>query len=367
MLPCFAFSVFAETHDIDYQDWIGRVEVNGEAEIVTLYLPELYYEMYLYTSDGDYHGNSLDLYLSDDSSFSLSVFPFGFNEDTERTMLSYNIPEGAEFFFSVSIQAPDIGDFNFDDPVEYGAFSYVYYMDSAHEVQYDTYGDLSFSVEAGAALLWLEATNVISNDYAGSFSYADDVYCFYPQMLIESIYPPVSGDYYFTIESLGVTMTIGDAMSSGGDNLQSEIVDQLQDQGKKLDAISGKVVDIENKLDDQWNADVTPNDPDGSDIVGDLDDIESGLRDSVSGGFNIGLDIFANATETISSYVTSFLVLSSILNNFMDIPFFNGILVVSLSLGLIGLLINLLGSIVGRARNVDARSSKSGGSKKGGK
>lgn len=162
-------------------------------------------------------------------------------------------------------------------------------------------------------------------------------------------------------------MTIGDAMSSGGDNLQSEIVDQLQDQGKKLDAISGKVVDIENKLDDQWNADVTPNDPDGSDIVGDLDDIESGLRDSVSGGFNIGLDIFANATETISSYVTSFLVLSSILNNFMDIPFFNGILVVSLSLGLIGLLINLLGSIVGRARNVDARSSKSGGSKKGGK
>ena len=119
----------------------------------------------------------------------------------------------------------------------------------------------------------------------------------------------------------------------------------------------------ESQLDEIINGSVDPTPPDESGAVGNLDDLEGGLRDDAQAGLDEGLAMQQSVLEVLTQYVSAFAVVGMVFGFFADIPFFKFLLYISVSVGLFSVLLNL-GFDVGKARSRSSqkKSGKGGGS-----
>lgn len=106
------------------------------------------------------------------------------------------------------------------------------------------------------------------------------------------------------------------------------------------------------------NGIVNGKDPAGSGDVGDLGDAEDSLFGDTSGGLDLSDQYFNSAQHFITSQSSGFLFLTGVVNHFVDIPWFKGVLTISLSLGIFAFLTNI---IMSAGRSVERRAGRGGG------
>lgn len=80
--------------------------------------------------------------------------------------------------------------------------------------------------------------------------------------------------------------------------------------------------------------------PAGSDSIGSVDDAEDALKDSAGIGSDIADDIFNESSGVILAHVNAFLFLSNVIERMVSVGWLRGILIISLSLGLLGFIAN---------------------------
>lgn len=105
------------------------------------------------------------------------------------------------------------------------------------------------------------------------------------------------------------------------------------------------------------NGNVTPETPEGSGSVGDLDDLEGGLKDDTSAGRDEANQIIDDSFEPILGNSAGFLFWASVIDPLVSVGWLRGLLTVSLALGIFGFLANIV-MIAGR-HGRDGRDSKS--------
>lgn len=98
--------------------------------------------------------------------------------------------------------------------------------------------------------------------------------------------------------------------------------------------------------------------PSGSGSIGSVDDAEDSLKDSVSMGSDLADDIFNESSGLILAHVNAFFFLSNVFERMISVGWLRGVLVISLSLGLLGFIANFA-SFAGRSLE---HKSKMGGS-----
>lgn len=163
--------------------------------------------------------------------------------------------------------------------------------------------------------------------------------------------------FTFSVEALGLTSVsfpldyFNYSFTVSADSVQNK---QIQE---KLDQLSDQQNQTNDKLDDIINGEVSPDLPDGSGSIGDLDDAEGALRDEAQSGLDQAGQIQQGALTVLAQYVSGFAVFSQIFGEFASIPFFSGLLYVSLSLGTCAAILNLGQMGINRARS-DARRSE---------
>lgn len=133
---------------------------------------------------------------------------------------------------------------------------------------------------------------------------------------------------------------VEDKLAENGIKLDG-IQDSITENGEKLDDIEDTLTDNGDKLDTIINGEVAPTPPAGGESVGDLDDMESGLRDDSQAGLDDSLAMQQSALQIFQQYSVAFLVVGDLFTSFADIPFFSFLLYISVALGIFGLLVNL--------------------------
>lgn len=127
----------------------------------------------------------------------------------------------------------------------------------------------------------------------------------------------------FTIDSIVRQQQLSQTTNS----LLTAVEDKLAENGEKLDTII--------------NGDVTPTPPAGGDSVGDLEDVESGLREDSQAGLDDSIAMQQSALQIFQQYSVAFLVVADLFTSFANIPFFSFLLYISVALGIFSLLVNL--------------------------
>lgn len=114
-------------------------------------------------------------------------------------------------------------------------------------------------------------------------------------------------------------------------------------------------------LEDIINGEVTPEAPEGSNSVGELDDIEGALKDDTAAGREEAEQIFNESSGLVASHMSGFLFLSDVIERFISVGWLRGILTVSLSLGIFGFIANIAMTAARNGRDGrDAKDSKGG-------
>lgn len=115
------------------------------------------------------------------------------------------------------------------------------------------------------------------------------------------------------------------------------------------------------QLDEIINGTVDPELPEGSGSVGDLDDLEGGLKDDTAAGRDEAEEIFNESSGLVASHMSGFLFLSNVIERMLSVGWLRGVVVISLSLGILGFLANIA-MIAGRngRDGRDAKSTKGG-------
>lgn len=166
------------------------------------------------------------------------------------------------------------------------------------------------------------ALDYVIENFTGSNS-------FVPAYRMVNAYSP-QGSFIVTVSSCYIEMEVTvDYWTQFQTKLNGEKLDQINDT-----------------LNDQWNADIEGSSPEGSDVVENADKVESEIRDEAQAGLDKGAEIQQEAGNILKSDNVAQALLCSvkIFETFANIPFFTNLLVVSVSLGIFALLVNLANS-----------------------
>ena len=109
-----------------------------------------------------------------------------------------------------------------------------------------------------------------------------------------------------------------------------------------ISTLEAGVLRIEAKIDSITNPNADPVAPPASGGAGSGDGGNSGnAGNTVSSGVNKGIAWFGNSNGIFAEYSSAFLVATMIFNLFVDIPIFNNLLIVSASIGLVGVFLGI--------------------------
>ena len=114
-----------------------------------------------------------------------------------------------------------------------------------------------------------------------------------------------------------------------------------QETNDKLDDVITEQESTNDKLEGFINGDPGVNNPTGSDDVKDMTDAEQNLVNNNNAGLEQGAQMQQNALQILSQYQNGFLVVMSLVNMLYHIPFFNALLILSMSVGIVAVLLNL--------------------------
>lgn len=329
LLVC-SFALPASAAVLDYNDYITNIQVDGDNDIVTVTIPLQGNTQYaLYENSnliGNIFGNEIVGQFKYGNSYNLYIMPTPFD-----SVLLSNIPSGTtvsyDYYITENYPA-------YNTPIV--LFKVYYYMADgstiikSYELNRSPF-EWAFPIESTLDI----------PDGAVSFSTEVGFLNFSPANDKDVIYVATFG-----LKSYTLTMTISSLyrlqQQTGQTNvILKEVEKQLADQGKTLDEVLGAQKDTNEKLDSIINGTVDPSPPAGGDSIGDLDDLEGGLRDDSQAGLDQGLAIQQSTLGIFLQYATAFAAAGDIFGVFAGIPFFSFLLYVSVALGVFGLLLNL--------------------------
>lgn len=351
LLVC-SFALPASAAELDYNDYITNIQVDGDNDIVTVSFPVQNALYQLYDSSTNLllsQLGSLNFYADSNSKYRIDIVPLW----PDVIDLS-NIPQGAVLALDFQSDASGLG---FWDAVNLDVLCYL-------------------AFPYGSGTYWRSVRPVLSENFDPSFSFnldkSDDNGSFFSAVDLQFSFHNIdfldSGAKQLEAKSLTVTMSISSLyrlqQQTGKTNeILSEVEKQLADQGKTLDEVLGAQKDTNEKLDGIINDKVDSTPPSGGGAVGDLDDAEGQIRDDAQSGLDQGLDVQQSALQILQQYWSAFACVGWIFNKFADLPFFSGLLYVSFALGITGAILGLGLSISRSGSHSGYRRARSKGGK----
>jgi len=179
-----------------------------------------------------------------------------------------------------------------------------------------------------------------------------------------------SARYTFTVSDVSLSMNIsngyweqwlaeqnGQMIDDLGDRLEGAINDSTNEITGAIDDSTDKITGT---LEDQWNADIEPQKPVGSDKVDGADQAESEVRDNAQVGLDKGNELQSNASSILKSadVALAFACVAKLFGLFADISFFSDLLTISVALGVFSLLVNLANSASAWRRRETAKAER---------
>lgn len=338
---------------IDYNDYVYKVEVDGDNELVYVKIPADFARVRVFrTSDNvriyDGLGAHHDIPFESEVEYRVYLDVFGAREVYSNALdLSY-IPIGTQI----------ASGFGFEETGDWGAMSSpvahvsYYYFETGNP---EPLSVITNNTDQISSWDWFYDVHIVENVADANLLTID--YFLEP---VYFMYEPWTGLFVqdttlvFSISSL-----LRQQQATGKTNaLLKEVEAQLAEQGKTLDDIKQSQDETNDKLDNIINGEISGKPPAGSDIVDDYESAEDQLMDSVGGGSDAFQDMTLSAWDKIYAYSQSFLAFGVLFEMYSDIPFFQGLLYIALSLGTFAFLVNL-SAMAGRA--LTRQTAKRGG------
>lgn len=324
----FALSPSASAEPLNYRDFETNVTVDGSNDIVHVSFPvdTTFFEIW--------NGDEL-IKSSSGSSFSfdpLTTHVYYLHLSLVNDGISLdNIPSGATISYTLNFEGWGT---QMETP---RIWKGLYFYDSNHVQSYvGEYVDLSYDLFPQATYTYSYILPSTNNSY------------FKPGLAVYGLVArdSYSGPYNISVLSISIDFTISSLYrlqeQTGETNeLLDEVNRQLAEQGKTMEDVLDQQTQTNDKLDDIINGEVNPDAPDGADKVGDLDDAEGQLRDEAQIGLDQGVEIQQSVLQILEEYANGFAVFSWIFGLFAKLPFFSGLLYVSVALGTVSALLNL--------------------------
>lgn len=311
---------------VNYTDLDYSVRYGNEVNIVRFDVSSEHF-MFQISSDGmgsptKVMGKDFFYFFDEvgDSYFNFEFFPL-----TTYGLILENVPVGTKLHVGAKI------DIDLHYQKDYSnAYQRARYMDKNNKWLSNKVTAIDYSNEDFSTLNGRECCSVtdISLDYTienftGSHS-------FVPAYRMVDFYCPNSA-FTVTVSSCYIEMEV-----------TVEYWTQFQSKlnGEKLDQIN-------DTLDNQWNAEIESEKPAGSDKIESSNNAESEVRDNAQVGLDKGNELQSNASNILKSadVVVAFACVAKLFGLFADISFFSDLLTISVALGVFSLLVNLANSV----------------------
>lgn len=328
---------------LDYNDYVSNAVVDGDKDIVTVTFPDNLYGL----SMNDYYGRRFevgetvgDITVSKSDSINDTVgFYYPGGGVTGTFLDASNIPDGSVISLNTNIWIDPNYDYTGENlaqtEVNVDIYAAVEYLDSDFNYLSDTDDDyVRYATVRSGGHTFTEKSTMVINKPAGT-KYLNIHVRF-------TVVRVVDGDFfqlYFSFNAPKLNMSI------------SSLYRQQEQTGK-----------TNQLLDDIVNGEVSAKPPANAGVVGGLEDAENALKDNTASGREEAEQVFNESWNLVAAHTSAFLFLGFVIERFMTVGWIKGILTVSLSLGILGFLANIV-MITGR----NDRGSKSSGHSKGGK
>lgn len=325
IVSLFVFPTFgaAIIKVIDYNNYITDVWVQDDQETINVAFPDTGV-WFTSGADSPIVSGTFSYMTSSNANRSVYYDPFRNSKNEILTFRRSDFPTDTVFTFAFSCDTenvPKVGYLVYTQWDKDGNFLVESKANLTLELMIDKEWDTYVSVKN-------ESLTFLPNCHSFSFRYE------FVSSGVKSTTPNGSSVYWynfryrdfacqFTIDSLVRQQQI----SQTTNNLLTAVEDKLSENGEKLDTII--------------NGEVTPTPPVGGDSVGDLEDVESGLRDDSQAGLDDSLAMQQSALQIFQQYSVAFLVVGDLFTSFANIPFFSFLLYISVALGIFSLLVNL--------------------------
>lgn len=320
LLIC-SFALPASAANIDYNDLISNIEVDGDNDLVTITVPSDYILTQIVdggTGESLVTNSGVSASYSVNSGYPYTIIFYAFQNGTDHLLLE-NIPNFTFVDYDFSISSPS--GLGYETP---SVFSDWYYFDAASQ-----YISMSRTEHGNQVLTGNHSYTQFISKAPGTVSGSCN-FTFY------HLKPLSSGELTVRLKSLTLTFTISSLyrlqQETGKTNtILKEVEKQLADQGKTLGDILGTQQQTNNKLDGLWGSitdgfssmgdklndlftggsagdNVSGSAGDFKDQLGDVEDFQSGVESDLEAGFDEVLDFsglasLAPAFAFIGTYV----------------------------------------------------------------
>lgn len=351
LLVC-AFALPASAADYRLSDYVSGVTVNGNIKHVTYFLDQRQWETIRNGVTTHSTANSFTV----DSSFNGAVL---------RCSAGGGWLDISDLTYGASL------DITFWSPVIYSglgsSFSVgfrfiVYYRFADGSVESVTFDEGTFDIASGGTRLSYNNIQIPNGAkeclfyWVFDFGYLSSLQSF----TFSDVELYIEHDIDMVLDNSVTMDRIESSLREQGKTLD-EVLQQQQQTNDQLGDLNDKQDQTNDKLDGIINDKVDPSAPAGGDVVGDLDDVESGIRDDAQSGLDQGLDVQQSALEILAQYWSAFACVGWIFNMFADLPFFSGLLYVSFALGITGAILGLCLSISRSGSHSGYRRARSKG------
>lgn len=312
LLVC-ALAVSASAETFSYGDYVTNVKVDGDNDIVTVVIPIKSAEIILYDYNTDKSNRALatnaNFPVYKDHSYSLNMTLY-YPDSISLT----DIPSGTMLTVDADVNLVH-GSLDISSAYEDGFF----YFYNANMGRVNSY---VAKVNSIGYFKW----NLELPEYESTYK------SFCPGIAYRKFIPNEDTNLSVNINSVTLQFSISSLL-------------RLQQETGRTNAILGEVQkQLESngqKLDDIINGQVKPLPPLGSDKFEIYEGLEGDMRDEISGGIDEALNVQQNALQVFVQYASAFAAIVWMFNWFADIPFFSGLLYVSLALGLFASLLGI--------------------------
>lgn len=157
-----------------------------------------------------------------------------------------------------------------------------------------------------------------------------------------------------SVRSYEMVLHLSDLLTGDGEynELLGLILSSLERRGQTLDLVTGEII-----------RKPAPVRPSGSNVVDDLVRFDTDFAGSAAIGYDNALSFSSGVGDILSNFGPSLLAASSIIDRATSISFFDALLVVSVCLGIFGLLVNLVNQLISFERSSESHSKKQSSSK----
>lgn len=135
----------------------------------------------------------------------------------------------------------------------------------------------------------------------------------------------------------------------------------LEFESSSNEMLQDSIDDLQDSIDNAVNAEVAPQNPNNSEDFNELHSAEENLLGSVQNYLNDGMGFFENAAGVVIGLGNGFQAIKLLVAPVFNLPFANGLILVSVSLGLIGSIVGLV-SVASRSinRKSDTKNNNKG-------